>query len=151
MNYSLYKIQFNKKIEELDLIYERLTDHEKEKISKLEVIISFDYEDGDENYICYLLTTKNEIISYINILNNNSIDYICEDISRGVIDNQINLEKDLIGHLNLINYSSYDLFIKEVNKWIYQNLDLDSILDRINRDGIDSLRPIDKYFLSQIK
>lgn len=149
MNYFLYKIQFDESSEELSSVYERLSEHEKEKISQMDVMSSFDCENQDKKYICYLLTTKTEIISYKNILNNNLISYICEDISQSVIDNQINLEKDLIEYLNSINYLSYELFIEEISDWIYDNLDTDSILDRINKFGIDSLRPIDKYFLLQ--
>lgn len=113
----------------------------------MDVISSFDYDDLDKKYVCYLLTSQTEIISYRNILDNNLISYICEDISRNVIDNQINLEKDLIQFLNSINYLSYEMFVEEINDWIYDNLELDMILDRINQFGINSLRPIDKYFL----
>lgn len=149
MNYFLFKINFNKTSEELNSIYENLSEHEKEKISQMDVISSFDCEDLDKKYICYLLTSQTEIISYRNILDNNLIPYLCEDISLSVIDNQVNLEKDLIQYLNSLNYTSYESFIEEIYDWIYQNLELDSILDRISQHGIDSLRPIDKFFLLQ--
>lgn len=149
MNYFLFKITFNKSSEDLNFIYEGLSEHEKEKISQLDVLSTFDCEDLDKKYICYLLTTKTEIISYRNLLDNNLISYICQDISQSVVDNQINLEKDLIPYLNSLNYLNYENFIEDINEWTFQNLDLDSILDRINKDGIDSLRPIDKHFLLQ--
>lgn len=151
MNYFLFKISFGQTCDGLNYIYENLSDHEKEKISQLDVVTSFDCEGVDNKYICYLLTTKHEINSYKDILDNNLIPYICDDISQSVINNKIDLEKDLFGYLNSLNYSSYETFIEEITEWIYQNLDIDSILDRINESGVESLRPIDKYFLSHTK
>lgn len=151
MNYFLYRISFADSCDGLNNIYENLSEHEKEKISQMDVMSSFDCETVDKKYICYLLTSKTEINSYKRILDDSLIPYICENISQSVINNQINLEKDLIGYLNSLNYLSYEIFIEEITEWIYQNLDVDSILDRINKDGIDSLRPIDKYFLSHTK
>ena len=151
MNYFLYRIQFEQSSEELSLVYDRLSEHEKEKISQMDVISSFDCEDSNQNYTCYLLITRSEINSYKNILNNNLIGYICDDIGQSVIDNQIDLEEELIESLNSLNYLSYEMFIEEITEWIYQNLDIDSILDRINKFGIDSLRPIDRQFLQQSK
>lgn len=149
MNYFLFKIQFDQSAEDLNSTYENLSEHEKEKISQMDVLSSFDAENEDKKYFCLLLTSKTEIISYRNILDNNLIPYICQDISQSVVDNEINLEKDLIQYLNSLNYLSYELFIEEITEWIYQNLDIDSILDRISKSGMDSLRPIDKYFLLQ--
>ena len=151
MNYFLYRIKFDQSSEELSLVYDRLSEHEKENISQMDVISSFDCEDSNKNYTCYLLITKSEINSYKNILNNNLIGYICDDIGQSVIDNQIDLEEELIESLNSLNYLSYEMFIEEITEWIYQNLDIDSILDRINKFGIDSLRPIDRQFLQQSK
>lgn len=149
MNYFLFKIYFNRTIDELNSNYESLAEHEKEKISQMNVIASFDCESDQNQYICYLLTTKTEIISYQNILDKNLIPYICYDISQSVIDNQIDLEKDLIKYLNSINYLNYEIFIEMINEWIFDHLELDSILDRINQYGIESLRPLDKQFLLQ--
>ena len=35
-------------------------------------------------------------------------------------------------------------FVDDLNDWIYNNLDIDTILDRINLVGIDSLTKIEK-------
>ena len=88
--------------------------------------------------------------NYKNLLNNNLIPYFCEDLSQLVLDNDIDLELELQKWAEPENYQDYDNFIYEVNQWLLKNLNLDSILDRINQKGIKTLRPIDKDFLKTI-
>lgn len=151
MKYLLYQISFDQSCDELNNSYSDIPEHEKEKIHNMDVLASFDYEDKSNKYNCYLLTTKIEIEIYKNILNNNIITYICKDISQDVISNNIDIEKIISSNMDKKYYIllgiNYEIFIAEITEWIYQNMDLDFILDRINKDGIESLRPIDRYFL----
>lgn len=149
MNIGLYKLSFNTEIPYLNDIYGLLTDLEKERIYSFEILASF-YYNSNNKYIGFLIISHNEMKEYENILNNNLIPYLCEDYSNRVIDNEINLESYLEDFLDVYNYSDYDKFIYEMNLWILKNLDLDSILDRINLNGIETLRPIDKEFLKSI-
>lgn len=143
----LYRIKFQKSGDELNKVYEELFDEEKDIIVNLDVATSFDYE-TDSKYCCYLLTNKKEIKSYKKILDDNLIPYICENISKDVIDNLINIENEVSPYINSINIMNCEIFLDEISNWIYKNLDLDQILDRINRDGIGSLREIDKHYLT---
>lgn len=45
----------------------------------------------------------------------------------------------------------YYFFTKCLDEWIYQNLDIDIILDKISFTGIESLTKIEKEFLKKYK
>ena len=123
-----------------------LSDLDKQRISSLNFKASFRYNYNNHHFI-YLIGSPQEMKLYKNVLSINLIPYFCEDISQSVIDNKINLEQDFIKYCDETNYQDYDNFIFEMNIWILNNLNLDSILDRINIHGIKTLRPIDTEFL----
>jgi hypothetical protein len=150
MNFKLYKLKFQKNQYDLNIEYEKLSDLEKEKISSLDIKSSFEHE-GDESYYSYILTDITQIEIYKNILNDNLIPYLCKDISKEIVDGNVNLESILEAYLDHSNYLKYDSFIYDLNIWIYDNLDLDSILDRISLNGITSLRKIEKEYLENYK
>ena len=92
---KVYKLNFKKSSYDLNEDYERLSDHEKERISELDADTYFDYDDDDECYICYVITTQQEIDRYLKILTNNLIYNVCYDLSEDVLGGNINLAKDL--------------------------------------------------------
>ena len=92
---KVYKLNFKKSSYDLNDDYERLSDHEKERISELDADTYFDYDDDDECYICYVITTQQEIDRYLKILTNNLIYNVCCDLSEDVLCGNINLSKDL--------------------------------------------------------
>jgi hypothetical protein len=151
MKYRLYHITFESTSDELSHYYECLPIYEQDKLQGLDVLASFDHDIKPNGYNCYFLTTEDEIKIYEKILNDNLIDYICSDISESVIYNKIYLEEDLMYHINEENTISYVIFIDEVNDWIYENLDLDIILDIISDKGISNIRTIDKKYLDNLK
>jgi len=104
-----------------------------------------------DEQIGYLITSPQEMKEYENILSSNLIPYICENMSSYVLENKIDLELILDEFVDPTNYSEYDVFVNLLNKWILNNLNLDSILDRISDNGIQTIRPIDKEFLKNIK
>lgn len=147
---TLNKIDFHKSAEDLADLYTYLSDSDKLKIQMVESKSTFDYIDNHNNYNCILLIELHEINSYKKVLDNNLISYICTDITKSVIDNDLDIEKYLRKYVNGSNIIEYNIFIKDVNEWIINNLELDGILDRINEKGIDNLREIDKKFLNKI-
>jgi hypothetical protein len=150
MNLTLNIIEFCRSSEDVSYDYDHLSDNDKEKITNLDTVASFDFDDEQQNYVCYSLMSSNETEKWKNILDANLIPYICHDISLNVIKNNINLEKKLIKYTNNYNENSYHEFINKLNEWIKSNLDLDTVLDMINEKGVDSLRLIDKEFLKNI-
>jgi hypothetical protein len=149
MNYKIIKISFNVNLPYIEDLYSTLSDLDKQRVSSLDVLSTF-YHDKGELRMVYLIISSKDIKTYKNLLNNNLIPYFCEDLSQLVLDNDINLEIELQKWVEPENCNDYDNFIFEINKWLLKNLNLDSILDRINQKGIKTLRPIDKDFLKTI-
>jgi|GEM_PF-6439267 len=148
MKTYLYILSLNLNLMHLNSAFDMLTDLEKQKISSMNIITSFHYTTPDKS-VNFLLISKNEMEEYKKILNNNLIPYICEDISNNILENQIDIESK-IGEFSDINNIDFQNFMNTLNNWMLENLDLDSILDRINEHGISTLRQIDKKFLERI-
>lgn len=143
---KVYKIKFNKSSFELNDDYERLSDYEKDIISELNTDSFFDYEDELDNYVCFVITTPTELDRYLKILRNNLIEHESSDLSKPVLKNEINLEV-LEDKLDSNNYFKYDFFMDDLESWIYDNLEIDIVLDRITEVGMDSLKNVEKNFL----
>ena len=150
MNLQLQKFEYLRGSDILAEEYTYLSETDKEKIINIESEATFDYEDENKNYTCYLLIESSELEKYKKVLDYNLIAYLCHDISQSVIKNQINLEKILKKYITSENERDYYFFIKTVEDWIMSKLDLDMVLDMINEKGIKSLREIDKQFLKGV-
>ena len=148
MSSCVYRVKFDKSSFELNDEYDRLSDYEKEKISQLDAISFFDCDLEDGRYVCYVITDPLEMKSYLSILSNNLIGVNCQDLSKDIISRKIDLEYDLRGQINTMNSVKYSFFIDDLNQWIYDNLDMDTILDRISESGMDSLTNVEREFLN---
>ncbi len=146
MKTCVYKVQFNKNSFDLNDDYDRLSEHEKERISDLDAETFFDYEE-EGNYTCFVVTTPVEMKKYISILTSNLIICECNDISLDVLKFNINLEEELKDQISTINSIKYSFFIDDIYDWIKSNLDMDMVLDRISEVGIESLSKVEKDFL----
>ena len=145
---NLYQITFNATSYEMEDLYDTLDEDVKEEIHNLEILASFDFEEYD-NYKCFLLSKKKEIKKYLNILKSKNISYICKDISKDVINNIFNIEEYIKQRMDLLEHINFYIFNQEINIWIYDNLNMNDILDRISKDGIDSLRDLDIKYLNE--
>lgn len=144
----VYKLKFNKSSFDLNDDYERLAEYEKERISELDAETYFDYDDGNDCYVCYVITSPNEIKGYLNILSKNMITCQCEDLSEQVLKHKIDLSDELKYLVSSLNQIKYTFFVEDVDEWIYNNLDIDIVLDRISEVGnVNSLTKIEKEFL----
>ena len=142
----VYKIRYSKSSLELNEDYDCLSDYEKEAISELDAEGFFDYEDNNI-YCCYVISTPIEVAKYSKILTNNLIAHECLDLSEDIIYNKIDVEYELEDKLDEKNLFKYDFFLEDINSWIYNNLEIDIVLDRITDVGIDSLKQVEKDFL----
>lgn len=142
----IYKVIFNKSSFDLVDDYERLSDIDKEKISDLNVEAFFDF-DEDNIYSFFIIVNSIEFKSYINILADNLISFSFSDISDDVIKGKIDIEKTISKYSSPMSTIKLSFFIDDLNDWIYNNLDIDMVLDRISEVGIKSLRKVEKKFL----
>ena len=142
----IYKIRYSKSSLELNEDYDNLSDYEKEQISELDAEGFFDYEDNNI-YCCYVISTPVEVVKYSKILTNNLIAHECLDLSQDIIYNKIDVEYELEDKLDEKNLFKYDFFLDDLEHWIYNNLEIDIVLDRITDVGINSLKQVEKDFL----
>ena len=144
---NLYKVTFNKSSFDLVDDYERLSEIDKERISDLDVFAFFDY-DEDDKYAFFIIIDSLEFKSYTKILNENLIYFNIENYSKNVIKGNFDIESYLSEYSSPMNTIKLSFFIDDLNEWIYENLDIDIVLDRISEVGIKSLRKIEKEFLN---
>jgi hypothetical protein len=142
----VYKVRYSKSSLELNEDYDNLSDYEKEQISELDAEGFFDYEDNNI-YCCYVISTPVEVVKYSKILTNNLIQHEYLDLSQEILNNKIDIEIELEHKLDEKNLFKYDFFLDDLEHWIYNNLEIDIVLDRITDVGINSLKQIEKDFL----
>ena len=142
----IYKIVFNKSSFELDKDYERFSEQEKVTISSMNPDSFFDFNDK-EHYTLYLIFSPLDIEKYSKILDNNLIEHTSEDVSEKVLENKLCVESSLKPHVNALNRFRWNTYKAKLDQWIYDNLDMDLVLDRIGQCGMDGLRPVEKKFL----
>lgn len=143
----VYIVSFSKSSFELADDYDKLSDIDKERISNLEATSLFDFDD-DVGYKFFIIVESLEFKTYTKILNDNLIYHKVEDLSNTILTDGFDIEnstKKYVSHLNTIKFS---FFIDDLNAWIYQNLDIDKILDRISQVGINNLSKIEQKYLS---
>lgn len=150
MTSCIYRIIFNQNIEELNNQYDRLSDYEQERISELDAISYFDYTE-DDRYFFYVITSPNEIKKYAQILEGNLIKFDISDITSDILFNKIDLSKELITKVNKDSIIKWEFFIEDIKEWILENLDIDTVLDRISEVGIENITDIEKIFLKNYK
>lgn len=152
MNIKVFKLKFQNSLFNLNDDYDRLSDHEKERISDLDCESFFDYEDFNDNYVCYIITSPNEMSKYSSILTKNLIIHEVIDLSNEILKFKIDLEQELKPLLSTINSIKYNFFIDDLNDWILQNLEIDTVLDRISEFGsVKKLSNIEKEFLKNFQ
>ncbi len=144
---SVFKIKFYKSSFDLNDDYDRLSDIDKEKISDMDAFAFFDFEEEDK-YAFLIIVSPLELQKYVDILNENLIPFKLNDISKKVLNGDIDLEKEISGYINSINKLRYSFFLDDLNEWIYDHLDIDIVLDRISKVGFENLTTVEKEFLS---
>lgn len=143
----IYKVTFNKSSFDLVDDYERLSDIDKERVSDMDVNGFFDYDENDK-YAFFIIVDSIEFKTYTKILNENLIEYEVKNISNDVLRGKIDVEEFTSKYSSPMNTIKLSFFIDDLNEWIYDNLDIDIVLDRISEVGINSLKKIEKEFLN---
>jgi hypothetical protein len=144
----IFKINFNYSLFDLNGEWARLNDVDKDTLINLSAESFFDYELEDK-YICYVLADTSELNKYVEILDKYNIDFKYKDISDIVLSSELDIEFELIKMVDSDNSIKYDFFIEDVNNWIVDNLDMDSVLDKISLYGINGLNELEKQFLKK--
>ena len=146
----VYKIQFTKNSYDLNVEYDKLSEHEKEAISSMLPDSYFEFNNDCEHYVIYIMLNPLDAKRYTKILDNNLINHSIIDISKYLL-NGMDFEKELKPFVNGLNRFRWINFNKKITEWITSNLDIDIVLDRINNVGVEGLNKIEKKFLDNYK
>ena len=152
MNLHVFKIKFEDSAFELNDEYDKLSEHEKERITELDCESFFDYQDHSDRYVCYIICKPTELKKYSDILSKNLIMHSVIDLSQDILKFKIDLSEELKPLLSTVNSIKYSFFVDDLNEWVIQNLDIDFVLDRILEVGsVDKLSEIEKEFLKNFQ
>lgn len=143
----VYKVSFSKSSFGLIDDYDKLSDIDKERISNLEASALFDFDD-EIGYKFYIIVESLEFKTYTKILKENFIQHEVEDISENILLNGYDIEKSTKKFVSPLNTIKFSFFLDDLNIWIYQNLEIDIVLDRISQVGIKNLTKIEQNFLA---
>ena len=152
MKEKVYKVVFDKNSYELNIDYDKFTESEKEIISNILPNNYFEWNSKEDNYTIIMILNDHNITKYISILKRNNIKFKLINLSNDILENGIDLSKELVPHINIINSTKWSKFKSKIIQWNLEHLDIDIILDRINKVGsIDKLTQIEKQFLDNYK
>ena len=129
---NVYKISSNLTESENDKIYNNLSRENKKKISDLnEGVLNNDIFDEFGHMTSYMICDKEVIDFIVDIFCENEVKYKVEDITKLFLYGQVKIED------------------KDFQNFLKENLDIDTILDKINEISINSLTDLDKKILSK--
>lgn len=150
MNSHVYKLKFDNSSSILNEMYERFSEHEKQNVANLDCDSFFDYHEHNDKYVCYIIGSPIEVKKYSQILQNNLITHQMIDLSKDIIKFEVDLESELKPLLSTVNSIKYSFFVDDLNEWIFSNLHIDLILDRILEVGIENLSVVEKKVFTRI-
>lgn len=145
--FCIYKIKFSKSPFDLNEDYDRLSDIDKEKIADMEADSFFDYEE-DGVYTFFTIAEPMEVKRYLGVLSENLVKFELTDLSKDILKRKIDISLEVGSKIDPLDSMKFSFFIDDLDEWIYNNLDIDTILDRISQVGLDSLTKIEKEFLN---
>ena len=145
--FCVYKIKFTKSPFDLNEDYDRLSDIDKEKIADMNADSFFDYEE-DGVYTFFTIAEPIEVKRYLGVLSENLVKFEVTDLSKDVLKGNFDLDSEIGPKVEPLDSMKFSFFVDDLNDWIYNNLDIDTILDRISQVGLDSLSKIEQEFLN---
>ena len=130
---NVYKISTNLTESEAYKIYNSFTREDKKKISDFndDGVLNSDIIDEFGHMTSYMICDKEVVDFIVNLFHKNKVNYKVEDITKLFLYGQVKIED------------------KDFQNFLKENLDIDTILDKINEIGINSLTDLDKEILSK--
>jgi hypothetical protein len=130
---NVYKISTNLTESETYKIYTSFSIEDKKKISDFNDggVLNSDILDEFGHMTSYMICDKEVIDFIVNLFHKNKVNYKVEDITKLFLYGQVKIED------------------KDFQNFLKENIDIDTILDKINEIGINSLTDLDKEILSK--
>jgi hypothetical protein len=136
-NYKILKYQYNISSEEIEeAVWDKMNEEEIKWAVQitLEGINDTSSMDAKKSWDLFFL---NDDLRYKieNTLDKYEVEYKIEYLTHTLLDNPED-------HLT-------DYFIEKLDEFLYDNLDVNGILDRILEVGVENITPFEKYFLNK--
>ncbi len=150
MKKRVWRFDFKVNIEELNDIYNIITKEDQEKLSKADISGSFDIELKNKCQ-SYLIADSYNISIYKSIFNIYNVKCKVKDITPDLVSGKIDIGRDIIDFLMIEKSENCIMFLRYVDVIIYSTLTIDGVLDKISKNGINSISEIEKKFLDNSK
>jgi hypothetical protein len=136
-NYKIIKYQYEFSTEELESkVWDNMTDEEVKWAVRITLEGINDTAGITESRAWDLFFLNEELETQIEtILKKYDVSYVKENLTENLLTNP--------------NEVFTDYFMERLNEFLTDNLDVDSILDRILDVGVDKLTSFEKYFLNK--
>jgi hypothetical protein len=136
-NYKILKYQYEFSTEELESkVWDNMTDEEVKWAVRITLVGINDTAGITESRAWDLFFLNEELETQIEtILKKYDVSYVKENLTENLLTNP--------------NEVFTDYFMERLNEFLTDNLDVDSILDRILDVGVDKLTSFEKYFLNK--
>ncbi len=144
----VWRFDFKVNTEKLNKAYEKITNEDKDYLATANIYGSFDIE-AKNKCQSFLIATLQNIEIYKEMFNKYSIKCKIVDITKDVITGKLDIEDDIVNFMG-VNSEYSDFFIEQIELVIYENLTMDSILDKISKHGINSLSRLEYQFMDDI-
>ena len=134
-NYKILKYQYNISSEEIEeAVWDKMNEEEIKWTVQITLEGINDTSSMDAKKSWDLFFLNDDLRSKIeNTLDKYEVEFEIENLTHTILDNPED-------HLT-------DYFIEKLDEFLYDNLDVDGILDRILEVGVENITPFEKYFL----
>ena len=145
----IWRFDFNVSTTSLNKTYDLITKEDRDCLSATEVSSSFDVELRNKCQ-SYLISTKETIHVYKDMFFKYGIKCKLIDVTDDILSGKLDIERDLVEFLGTGKSLNVAYFLDAVEKLICENLNMDDILDKISKLGIESLTRMEKKFMDDI-
>lgn len=93
---------------------------------------------------------RRTLVIFLNELESHKIEEIVNQVKENIGDDVIELSKDLTNDFLMKNdFSEYPLNNVRFKNFLYNNLDMDAVLEKISLIGMDRMTDVDMYILKE--
>jgi hypothetical protein len=134
-NYKILKYKYELSAEELEsVVWDNMTEEEVRWAVQITLEGINDTSPLETKKAWDLFFLNDDLRAKIeNTLDKYEVEFEIEDLTQTLLDNPED-------HLT-------DYFIEKLDEFLYDNLDVDGVLDRILEVGVENITPFEKYFL----
>ena len=145
----IWRFDFKVSTSSLNKTYDLITNHDREQLANISVTSSLDVELKSKCQ-SYIIADEEAISVYKDMFEKYAIRHKLVDVTKDVLSGKLDMERDLVDFLGTEKSLNVSFFLDDIEKFIRATLSMDSILDKISKNGIDSLTRTEKKYIDDI-